>query len=631
MKDGKGVYIENMMEAPKDWASVHEPVFSDVMMKPELARLIDKLISTNKITQQPFLNAWRNLNRIIGMIKLFGSIFHLRNIAQGALADTNFLGFASPKVWKQIMTFGFKENDPEFTTPRYLKFVERGGSHRFSAEADAQQLFKNIIVGLQERLGKAGIVLWPARFPMEFTEWMFNQYIPKVAYQKYLQEIEKIQQTKGREETDWEGINIIKETQNILGEMNERLFGRSGTEITGLRFVFMMPGFAEGNFRVILKGMFQGGQNEGWSAGRSRVNVPNALLVSLIISTIGTLILTRKPPKMPETVNDIPDLWKIDTGITDKRDRRVMIDMMAFEKDYWSVYFNLARGRPDIMAKEVIKRLGGMKAPIFDMATDLAKVSLGEAIVDWKGDRITEITDPWLQKLMKIAIHELKNIEPISVSVYNQAREKECGRIISFVEAISGVRPTKTEADKKDDEENRRIWSLRDQKDGLYLYLSTADNPRKMVDKYNARVREILESPLMPVEKREEWEENLLVDIDQLIKNKTKDYHSPANTADEADRMRKFLVNLDETPEGVWEGPESLREAMSRFTMIRRTLQRKEDNETITNEEKYQLKKARVIETNIVKIAKRLSETDNEDNSNYYEDIEQILNQFEQE
>ena len=547
VRTGTGVYIAGFGDAPLDWEGVNEPVFDDVMLKPELAKLINNLISTNKITRNPVGRFFWRLNNALRIYKFIGSAFHLKVEAKQAVADSGYLGFTHKATAVRGITKGFKKNDPIFKTPEYIDYIELGGGHHYSQESQAQQAMKAAIekVGRANLLGAATrAVGMPLNIPTDFVNWMFEDYIPKLKYSKYLDFVAEGEKKHGRRLTDWEKINIIKEGQNFYGEMNERLFGRSGTATTAMRYVWLAPGFAEGNYRTILKSLLQWGQKGGWAAGRSRANIPNSALVTAILSTVGTVILTGKWPKKPETLEDIRDLFKIDTGKLDDRDQRIMIDMMDYDKDYWNVYFNLLRGKPDKAVYETLRRMGGMKAPGFEMALDVMKMATGEAIYDWKGDRVTEITDNFGQKLMKIVIHELKRTEPISVSVFKQARRKEVDTAIAFLEAITGVRPTISEKDKREREVLTRIYSLRGQKEELYQYLRTVHRPRQAVEGYNTKVKEILYSKIVPKEFREEWEPKLIIDLERHLQTKAHTASLVATTKDAEQRIERALDEL---------------------------------------------------------------------------------------
>jgi len=572
LRIGDSKYIALSTEAPtvsymagKMWESVPDPTFKGLVMEPSLANLINKMIATNKITRQPLLNAWRRLNNTLRQIKFLGSAFHLGVEAKQSVADAGYLGFYKPTAIRGITT-GFKKDDPIFKTEEYRDYIELGGGHHYSIEAEAQreliEMFDKISRG--NYLGgmiKMGLV--PFKVPVGFVEWMFNDYIPKLKYSKYLDFQASQEKKLNRPLTDNEKINIIKEGQNFYGEMNERLFGRSGTVTTALRFVFMAPGFAEGNYRTILKGLFQWGataklvkkptgkfgikveKGKNFNANRSRANMFSSLILTAILATVGTLILTRKWPKKPEALEDVRDIFKIDTGVVDDKGRRVLIDLLTYDKDYWNVMFNVLQGRPDKAISESIIRIGGMKATTLGVFSDLTKLMMGEALYDWKGDRVLEITDTFTEQMLKLVIYELNRAQPISLSVYQQSRRREAGVIISILQMVVGVRPTKTEADKEKQKVMSRIYSLKGQQEELYQYLGTIRNPRAAIDEYNTLVMRILNSEMVEKEIKEEWEPKLIVDVERLLSNKVYSLADPKVSQEEIDKKVKWLKNFD--------------------------------------------------------------------------------------
>jgi len=375
-------------------------------------------------------------------------------------------------------------------------------------------------------------------------------YIPKIKYIKYLDVVSTQENKLGRMLTDTEKIEIIKEGQNFYGMMNERLFGRSGTTTTLLRFVFMAPGFAEGNYRTIIKAFSQWGQKGTHGAGRSRYNIVNSLILTGILASIGTLILTGEPPEKPEHIEDIRDLLKIDTGKVDSKGRKIMIDLLTYDKDYWNVTFNVLRGKPLEAVNQSITRVGGMKASTLGMLVDFAKMLQGEAIYDWKEDRVFYPTDPFLLKAQKLFVHEIKRLEPISVSVYRQLREKEVDAGMAAIASFLGIRATKTEADKREQQVLSRMFSLKDQQEQLYYYLGTIKNPREAIRKYNENVNDILGSAIIPQSMKDEWEGKLVIVIDRLLSNKIYQLTSPMTTltnsekAKEIEKINKYLRNF---------------------------------------------------------------------------------------
>jgi hypothetical protein len=667
LKSGKGQYIDTYGEAPMEWVAVPDPVFKGLAVEPDLGRMINSLISTNKITRQPILNTIRQINNFLRTLKFAGSAFHLGVEAKQSLADSGYLGFLHKKTALSGLTTGFKKGDPIFKTPEYREYVGFGGGHRYSIASEAQRGFSNAI-GKIKKFGPVvkGAAL-PVTIPEHFVRWMFENYIPKVKYAKYLDTVNEQIKKLGRPLTKGEKIDIIKEGQNFYGMMNERLFGRSGTVTTLLRFKFMAPGFAEGNIRTMLKAALQ--WNKDFSAHRSRSNIVNSFIVTAMAATIGTLIFTGKQPETPETLKDVRDLFKIDTGHKDSKGHKIMIDLLTYDRDYWNVFGNIATGQPEKAVKETWRRLGGMTATTWEVISDLNQMSIGNGIYDWKGDRITEITDPFLQRIMKLSIHELSKVEPISMNVFKQARKKDLGITLSALVALAGIRMTKSEADKREIEVLSRIFSLRDQQERLYYYLGTLKEPREKIKNYNNTVMRILTSSITPLEIRDEYEPKLIIDIDRLISNRIYGYYGDqARLADLSKKPEKHQKDIKETVEGQrkdeqWlknfeidktehrkylvkyetlhrklikeirpeDNQEDLKEPLARMYAKHTELIRKSRTRDLSDTEKRTLRKHRVIIDNVADIAKRIYETEDlTKRHRYYERIRTAIKRIEE-
>lgn len=549
MRTGKGRYIDTKEEAPHDWEKLKEPVFKDVRVHPEAAVMIKSLLSTNKLRRGWFPRGLTHINNALRTLKFVFSMFHQLNIVKQSIADEGYLKFLQPSALRSI-TRGFKKNDPIFRTPAYKDYIRHGGGHRYSIESQAQRAFSNFVESLDKRLGfafKAGAL--PIRIPKAYVKWLFQSYIPKVKYSKYLDSINRFEQKNNRTPTSVEKIEILKEQQNFYGMMNERLFGRSGTVTSLMRLWYMSPGYFEGDFRTILKSVLQWGGKEGYKASRSRSNIINSLILSAIAATATTLALTGKPPKKPETKEDLRDLFKGDTGKVDDKGRKIMVDFLTYDRDYWNILGQALIGKPDKAAEAIIKRSSGMVAPSAQVALDIANIAAGRALVDWKNDRITEITDPFARKVLKIAIHEIKRTEPISVGVYGQSRRRGQTAVLSALTALLGVRPTLTEKDKREQEVLHRIYSLKGQQEKLYQYLGGLRNPRNAVEKYNKTVKTILDSPMTPKSMKKEWEPKLIIDIDKYLMNKVHYLSMQNRTEKEVERAKKILKGFGVTPE----------------------------------------------------------------------------------
>ncbi len=546
--DRLGVSKEEL-ESPLHYESINDVMFKGLRYPPEVAKLVNSLISTNKVSQYQGLRMLRAVNNFSRQLKFVGSAFHLMVEAKQAIADTRYLGFLSPTVTRGI-TRGFKKDDKIFKTAEYRDYVELGGGKEYSIEYQALQSLKgafNKIYSGNYMGGLLNVLGTPAKiFMKDFPGWMFESYIPRLKYSKYLDNVAKLEKKFKRQLTDNEKINIIKEGQNFYGEMNERLFGRSGTVTSLLRFAFMAPGFGEGNFRTIAKSYVQWGKgknNKKWEASRSRANKLNSYILTGILATIGTAIMTGAYPKRPKTLEDVRDLFKIDTGMTDDKGKDIMIDLMTYEKDYWDIDYHLLTGRPDKVINLLFKRIGGMKAATAGTIVDMTKLIMGEKIVDWKGDELVNITDPFLLKLQKYAIHEIKRFLPISANVYKQLRDKGVNKVMSFVGTASGIRPTKTEEQKRIDKVFQQIYSLKGQQEELYQYLRTIKEPRKSVNKYNKKVNEVLDN--IPEEIASEWESKLIIDTDSLLKNKLYQFTNANESAEDQEKLVEYLKNFE--------------------------------------------------------------------------------------
>ena len=507
-------------EAPSDWVEIQDPVFKGSLADPALAKMVNSLISANKVSRSPAGNTIRKLNNFLRQVKFMGSAFHLQVEAKQAIADSGVTEILQGKPLGQIFKKGFTTDAPEFKTPEYRDFISRGGGHRYSIESQAQQSMKGTIKWMMSQEGPGHLLKIPgaAALPFsKFIDWQFESYIPKLKYAKYLQEVAKKEKVLGRPVTDAEGAEIIKEGQNFYGEMNERLFGRSGTVTSVMRFFFNAPGFAEGNFRTIGKGAVQR------KAARSRRNMYQSLLLTAMYATIGTLILTGESPDVPENTRDVRDLFKIKTGQKDDKDRDIYIDLLTYDKDYYEVAMKALLGRPGESFEHAMGRAGGMKTTSIDIAADLVKITQGQVIHDYKGDPVFDKTDPVSTKTSKYLAYAKTRAEPIPESVFRQARDKDVSLGSALGQAVTGTRPTFSAEQVEKNQKLSRFFDLVGKKERLNREMATLDNPAKEIKKYNALIEEYLGN-LEDVDMGtiEVLGEDLFVDEDKFIRNKLK-------------------------------------------------------------------------------------------------------------
>lgn len=567
IKGGLGRYVvlkENAtLDQRANWGEVKDPTFKDLLVDADLARLINNLIEVNKVSRSRALRALRNLNNTLRSIKFIGSAFHLGVVAKQGLADVGPMGVFMPgrvvHAAREIWSLGFRGRDAIFATREYQEYIGLGGGHKFSMSSQAQRAMDSWLTS------KDMNILWrtlrlPGRIgtavPRGFIRWLFNSYIPKLKYAKYIDEVERAGRKLGRPLVDAEKINIIKEGQNFYGMMNERLFGRSATMTSLLRFFFMSPGYAEGNYRTMAKAGLQwrkGGPVSG--ARRSRWNIPQSLFLTGLLATVGTLIMTGKLPDPPENLEGFRDLFKVKTDWKDERDRTIYVDLLTYDKDYWEQAvvpgWKIVTGHPieaaELGLTKFVKRIGGMKAGSLGLAADLYKLSTGEALVDWKGQRIFYMTDPALIKLQKLGIHALDRLQPISISVARRMMDRDVHPIFAFTAAAMGIRPAYSERDKQVNVLMRSVWSLRENQEELYYRLSELNSPRQAIKDYNAIVDRITAHPLMTEKLSEDLhlkKRPLRIDVDRLIENKVYAFTHPGRETDKQKRDIRWLKNF---------------------------------------------------------------------------------------
>ena len=432
--------------------------------------------------------------------------------------------------------------------------------------------------------------------------------------------------------------------------MNEKLFGRSGTATTVLRFKFMAPGFAEGNYRTMLKAITQWGQEGTWNAGRSRANIVNSLLLTAIAATAGTLAFTGRPPEVPETLGDIRDLFKIDTGKVDAKGRKIMIDMMTYDKDYWTVFGKPLVGQAGEVPRDVIRRIGGMTSTTFEMISDLNQLSMGKAIYDWKGDRVVEVTDPFLKRAIGLIAFETQKVEPISTNIYRQSRERGLDRLAAAITTLGGWRPTTSEKDRRESQIISRIFSIRDRQERLYHFLGSIKNPQKHIDTYNRIAQSVLDNPVTTSEMKRKWGKNLVIDTDRLIANKVHSHEllkvSKKPKPDELERAKKWLTNFEVlesqfrkhlivyemkhrqliTEMKAGDADEMLKQEIAKFYADKGIMGRKVAGGTATDQEKRLSRRYEKLSSNISIIGTRLNKTiDLSDRRRFYERIKLVI------
>ena len=550
---GEGKYIlklgdatpEEMAGKIGDFQEIHDPVFRAYTVHPDLAHVINNLIRVNQVTTNKYLRGLRHVANFGRAVKFAGSIFHMKTIAIQALIDSGGYGsFLNPKNigdnLANIMTVGFRDNDVVFATPEYQKYVRLGGGHHGSAEYEAQAWIDRMLSGRDaSTLWKVGrlapkLVTQPFR---AYTRWMFNKWIPWVKYVKYMEMVDRAEQKHGRELTDAEHVEIIKEGSNFYGEQNERMYGRSAGMTSALRLWFSAPGFGEGNYRTMYKALTQKG------AGRSRANIPNSLGFTFMTASIATYLLTGQLPEPPEDWDDVRDLFKVKTGWPDAKGREIMIDLMSFDKDYFQQLVRPAglalTGSPIKGLGEFLStiptRLGHMKASHLGPIADLYHLSSGDAIYDYFGNKVFYLTDPFTIKLQKLSVRWLREFQPISLSVAEKMIGQRVAPITALLTALLGIRMTLSEKERNVNEIARDVWDAQSRKEDMLWNIVKMNKPYEAIRDFNEMVERVKSHPDITDELVERLDK-LTIDPVKLVANRIK--RLTVRTIDEKDRER---------------------------------------------------------------------------------------------
>ncbi|MBC8526912.1 MAG: hypothetical protein H8D22_08685, partial [Candidatus Cloacimonetes bacterium] len=558
------------------WTHIEDRLFEKYLFEPSLAKVINNLISINAVTRSKPLNILRKVNRIIQFGKFLGSTFHQQNVSVQSIVDTRITDMIKKEGGFVSIAKSFKGLNQELKkTDLYKDYVSMGGSSERSLQAESRKIIhetlKKIDLNNIKRLYKEGKVIkalfgtslhYSIGLPPKYVDWLFGEYIPTLKFHKYAYESNKKRIELGRELTDYEKLEIIKEGQNFYGMMNESLFGRSGTMTSVLRLLYLAPGYAEGNMRTIWKSAAQGNTSfeeivKG-QGSRSRRALIQSLLLKLILATTGTLMLTGKSPKKPENINDIRNLWKIDTGLTDKDNMPVMIDMLTYDRDYWNILVDpIIKGKPQNIVKALVKRLRGMAAPSARIIYDVTGFALGKQVVDWKNDNVVDVTDPTLQQMFQLLAYETGiATTPIMTGIYRRAKEKEVPTEYALPFVMMGLRVTRDEKWNEKKEIISKIYQLKDKQDKLYRYLKKLGrNPYGEIKKYNKKVEDWFNSktvklhlnrkePILTKLDIKEMKDKLKIIPEKRLANELGRLTRPSATEEDIREAKKYLANF---------------------------------------------------------------------------------------
>ncbi len=489
-----------------EWKPIEDPLFDGYIFHPDFARVVNNFIEVNAFSKSKPAKILRGLVMASQAIKFYGSAFHLYNELKASIASGGIKG--AKNFFKSI------NQEIDKKDPYYMKWVEHGGGIHYAKETETIKKFQGYYDNVMKTAlfdnpiaEKIGI---PVKFilgkynPLSpaFAKAMFNEWIPKMKFEKFKSDAIKLEQNIGRPLKAKELITLTKRSQEFFGEMNEKLYGRSGTVTSLMRLIFMAPGYGEGNFlhqyrgvkelkdvgKAITKGE---GKKQLKEVGvNNAAFIINSMLTTAAMATIGTMIMTGKAPKQPKDANDVRDLFKINTGNKDGNGNDIYIDMMTYDKDAWMIFGNLLSGKGSKGGEDMINRLTGMESSPFKIETDIQMILSGGTVVDYKNEPLYNPSDDLHTKLWKFIDYESNRAEPISWSTFNQSMQKGGNVSSSFVQAVGGFRSAKSESAKETKKALETNYNLRSSKtvkvgDLNKLY---AENPKEAIkeaEKFN--------------------------------------------------------------------------------------------------------------------------------------------------
>lgn len=546
------------LEQERTWQKLNDRMFAGYLFEPTYARFVNSLLSTNKISGNKFLAGLRSFSYGLQQVKFVGSVFHLANMVKHSVAATAG-GVFDPRGYANFVS-AFKKAD--MTTPEYREYLRLGGGHKYSIEVQAmegkaretmrtamEKLRTGNALGAAIRLPKALLESkWILATPGQ-VKWMFDDFIPTLKYERYNKDVALKEKQLKRALTDGEKIEAIRTIQEFYGEMNERLYGRSGTVTSLLRLLFMAPGYGEGNFRVLF-GAGEGlakhgaatltkmlpdrmryrpdeGLGRGTKAGKDLQYMLNSVLMTASLATVGTLAFTGNGPRALKRLSDVRDAFKIRTGQKDGNGDDVYVDLMTFDKDFWSIYGQALTGRPGEIVPEVLNRTSASVSGTWKYLTDISTLIQGGRLTDYRGQPVYYRTDSWDERFAKTVRRWIDTGLPISANVFGQTKQKGSSTVASLATAVAGLRPSTSERVKAIKQVKLDLFDMEEKKrkteDELGRML--AENPEeaeKEVDKFNLdaqrKVDEIRKEYPDAIEDPDDptMDDKFLIDVEKL-------------------------------------------------------------------------------------------------------------------
>jgi len=505
--------------------------FGEGYFHPIARQLMSNLYGKNAFSKGG-LKLIRSLWQVAqGVAFTLGPIFHLGTVTAQMLANAPIGSFLRPKSYRNLYRFMKKFRhprnmvDPANMTVEdmnvFAEFLRTGGNIRDNHAAEFVTAYENFMTGtISENLylSTAGEL---ARLPLRvatipfraLSRWTFHEFIPMVKFLEFSNWYKDFVKRKKQAPTDREMIEYNNHLQNLFGEMNEKLWGFSGTATSALRIMWIAPGFMLGDFLTMFKAGTQ------WKGGHhSRKAMFQYFTVKAVFASLITFWLTGKWKDPPEKVEDILDLWKIDTGQVyqdgPNKGKEIKIETLTVGKDY-SIGLPAAleafKGRP---GKGALRLLEDFSKRMFSSVTggikslsDIADITVrGKKLVDWKNKRLINVHDTTLQKMGKFFMQISSNFTPYGVAQGMRAKRNGMNAYQSILIALSGTRLGLSEKDKRENELAQLIRAYKSGDESLYFQMSKNGFTETEIEDWNQKVKDFMSLPEITPAKIKEFE-----------------------------------------------------------------------------------------------------------------------------
>ncbi|RLG67673.1 MAG: hypothetical protein DRO11_09860, partial [Methanobacteriota archaeon] len=498
-ENGEGVYVlpdtEANRKAHPDWKKLTESVFKDDLFHPDYAMLHNNMVSFNRVTANPALSTLRTVANFLRSWQLWLPVFHHANITKTQIRDWMLFSGKTKKVALTLNQLAKKlgaDTHMSMENPVYRDWVEHGLAYRCSSEVESMNLVARWVDTIEKKLlgNKITNALHTIDLVKKYRTWLFEKHIPQLKFAALTIKQADAESKLGRSLTSEEKFIMVKDIQNLYGEVNEALFGRSGTMTSMLRLLYMAPAYSEGNVRTNYDAAAFWRKKRG---GHSRYQIALSFATLAAAAQVGTLLLTGKLKPWPKDKEEFRDMFKIDTGQVDDRGRKIMLDTMTYEADYLTIWGNLGAGALAAAKGEspggelgeipagLAKRHGGMINSLTRATADLVDLISGDSVYDYYGNKVFAIYDPTLKKAWKLALFEAKRIEPIAISAARQTKDKGALFVLA---GLLTLRPSLPEAEKAKSERLRNMFELTEDGEKLSRFLTSNSDPVGAIKEY---------------------------------------------------------------------------------------------------------------------------------------------------